>query len=59
MSKVSPEALNEVLEAFQRYEELVWGLPLALSTRNKYVSHARRFVRWLAGEIEFVETREP
>ena len=23
--------------------------------RNTYVSHARRFVRWLAGEIEFVE----
>ena len=52
MAKVSSEALREVQEALQRYEQTVEALPFRLSSKNTNPLHARHFVRWLADKFE-------
>ena len=52
MPKVSLMTLQEVQEAFRRYEQTVEVSPLRLSAKNTYLLHARQFVRWLDDDFE-------
>jgi hypothetical protein len=46
-------SLAELAVALDRYEVQADASTLKISTKQTYVSHARRFVDWLAGGYEF------
>lgn len=49
--KVSKQTLQEVQEAFRRWEQEVGATKLQPSTKKTYIGHPRHFVRWLAGDF--------
>lgn len=52
MPKISNDALRQVQEALDRYEEEVNGSSLARNTKATYLLHANNFVRWLDDDFE-------
>ena len=49
--KVSPEALREIREAFERYKAEVETTRLAASAKKTYIDRTDQFVRWLNDEF--------
>ena len=48
--RITPELLDELIAALERWELAVDEADLSIRTKHTYVQHPRRFVRWLAGE---------
>lgn len=44
--------LDDLRREFERYSALVNAADLAPSSKSTYLTHADRFVRWLAGEVD-------
>ena len=51
MAKISPQALTEVKNVFQRYEKEVKASKLQQSASRTYLLHSRNFVRWLEDDF--------
>ncbi|HLI43099.1 MAG TPA: hypothetical protein VKU92_01345 [Acidimicrobiales bacterium] len=43
--------IDDIKRAFQRYCDLINASDRTPSTKETYIQHADRFVRWLAGEV--------
>ena len=52
MPKISNDALRQVQEALDRYEEEVNGTTLASTSKATYILHSHHFVRWLDDDFE-------
>ena len=57
MSKVSPEILTAIQEAYERYVSEVNTSDLTPESKLTYLSHAQQFVRWLDDDFEPGETK--
>ena len=44
--------IDDLRHEFERYSVLVNAADLAPTTKTTYLTHADRFVRWLAGEVD-------
>ena len=51
--------IEELRREFERYSEQVNAADLAPCTKSTYLTHADRFVRWLAGEVAIAPARNP
>jgi hypothetical protein len=51
--------IDDIRRDFERYSALVDAADLAPSTKSTYLTHADRFVRWLAGEVHISPGRRP
>lgn len=49
--------MEELRREFERYSDEVNAADLRPSTKSTYLSHADRFVRWLAGEVDIPPAR--
>ncbi|MDB4873386.1 MAG: hypothetical protein JWL97_4390 [Gemmatimonadales bacterium] len=49
--------IDDIRREYERYSELVNAADLAPSSKTTYLTHADRFVRWLAGEVEIPPRR--
>ena len=54
-----PRRVYETGATSERYSALVSAADLAPSTKSTYLTHADRFVRWLAGEVHIAPGRRP
>jgi hypothetical protein len=51
MARISSTALQEIIIAFQRYENEVEKSKLQESTKRTYLLHSHNFVRWIEGDF--------
>lgn len=52
MPKISRDALRQVQDALEQYEDEVDDSLLKRSTKHTYILHAQNFVRWLDDDFE-------
>ena len=50
--KVSDEVLSAARDALERYEAEISGTPMTPNTKETYILHAERFVRWPGDDFQ-------
>jgi hypothetical protein len=51
--------LDDLRREFDRYSKLINAADLAPTGKATYLTHADRFIRWLAGEVDIQPGRRP
>ena len=52
MARIGEDALRQVLDALEDYENIVNNTPLAPTSKSTYLLHANHFVRWLQDDFD-------